>query len=516
MGRYLNQLSAIIVICFVCNVMAKDDSILNSDLDDILDVGGRSKSYNQELDLVDDAELRSLVDEKEIDILSEGDLDGLDLEGLQLEEEFKALGKEIDDELHFSAKPSNKLDKKNSKLLETQDEKIKQLEATKEEFKIGKEEQELIRIAKLIYKKIPSNEWNDMANAAKVGKYVIQKGENLWSISKKLFGSGFYYSKIWALNPHITNPHKITPNTSLVFTTGDEYTMPDVQVGGFSDTKVAKSETTEKDRKDENGKFNMDKYTRDMQHEWLKKRKEIVSKGAYFQYATGNTYEDLAKIGKLSTVVEYKKYNPPDLDELLPKETDKEEIIGFDKYSKIKSNFKQGFDIKTFVTTNILKDFGEVVSSKRDNIYLRKFQEIYVKMDQSVNPQPGDLFSLYNSRGIVQHGKSDRKGYNYSIAAHIEIIGKEDKLWKALVYRVIEPTKLNSRITTYIPNRIDKIPIKFSLRKIEAIVVGNYGGSPYMSMGNIIYLDRVVLMGWKWEISLIYMITLKIKQLTEI
>ena len=57
-------------------------------------------------------------------------------------------------------------------------------------------------------------------------------------ISKNLFGSGFYYSKIWSLNPQITNPHEIEPGTVLAFDTGDADSFPKVQVGEFTDDEI--------------------------------------------------------------------------------------------------------------------------------------------------------------------------------------------------------------------------------------------------------------------------------------
>ena len=102
-------------------------------------------------------------------------------------------------------------------------------------FDVGEEEKKLIEISKFIEGKIPEKEWNEISGTARNERYVVQKGDWLWKISQKLFGSGFYYSKIWSLNPHITNPHEIEPGMALVFSTGDDETMPEVKLGEYVD-----------------------------------------------------------------------------------------------------------------------------------------------------------------------------------------------------------------------------------------------------------------------------------------
>ena len=87
------------------------------------------------------------------------------------------------------------------------------------EFDIGEEEKELLELAKKIAHKIPQDEWNEMAQPTR-GSYKVVLNDTLWSISKSLFGTGFFYSKIWSLNPYITNPHQIEPGMVLTFSLG--------------------------------------------------------------------------------------------------------------------------------------------------------------------------------------------------------------------------------------------------------------------------------------------------------
>jgi nucleoid-associated protein YgaU len=132
-------------------------------------------------------------------------------------------------------------------------------------FDVGSEEKKLLELSKFVQTKITSKEWNDIAKQAKSEKYVVQEGEWLWQISKKLFGTGFYYSKIWSMNPYIKNPHEIKPGMVLVFDMGDEDALPEVKVGAFeeggskSSTKVTGSE--------------LEEFGEDVEPKWLNERK---------------------------------------------------------------------------------------------------------------------------------------------------------------------------------------------------------------------------------------------------
>ena len=74
---------------------------------------------------------------------------------------------------------------------------------------------------------------------------MVQKGDYLWKISQRLFGSGFYYAKVWSLNPQITNPHEIEPGMVLVFETGDENLLPTVRLGNYDDFNAYDEEKIE-------------------------------------------------------------------------------------------------------------------------------------------------------------------------------------------------------------------------------------------------------------------------------
>ena len=227
--------------------------------------------------------------------------------------------------------------------------------ADSKNFDASSEEKKLLEVAKFFQSKIPEKEWKEIASRSQKDKYVVQRGDMLWTIAKKLFGSGFYYSKVWALNPQITNPHEIVPGMTLVFDTGSEDALPSVVVGEFE--TVDTTSTGKEGEVVKKGKqvFDFEEFGDQSKPTWLDDRKKLMDQGAYFQYASEETYDDLADIGRKSLTREYEKYEPPETSISIKPPDEQYDDAGFDKSSKISFKFKEGFFLNTFVTTNRLK-----------------------------------------------------------------------------------------------------------------------------------------------------------------
>ena len=155
-------------------------------------------------------------------------------------------------------------------------------------FDTGMEEKRLLEISKFVIDKIPENEWNELATKSETSKYIVQEGDWLWKIAQRLFGSGFYYSKIWSLNPQITNPHEIEPGMVLIFDTGSASQPPQVQVGEFPEGKKNEQGVNTL------GLFDWEMFGDESEPPWFKERQNMMNDGIFFQYASDETYEDLA------------------------------------------------------------------------------------------------------------------------------------------------------------------------------------------------------------------------------
>lgn len=346
-------------------------------------------------------------------------------------------------------------------------------------FDVGAQEKELLELTKTLKGKIPADEWNEIAQAKNTSSYTVQKGDWLWKISQKLFGSGFYYSKIWALNPYITNPHLIEPGMVLTFDTGSQDALPKI---GVRKTIV--------DAPKEVGDSEFNKWGSDAKPEWLNEKERLKRQGVYIQYSSAETMEDLNAISSESLIKEYEAYEPPRPDFLIEIPADQYDETGFDKSAKISFEFKEGFYLNTFVSTNVVQDFGKVDSAIEPKQLFTKWDKMYLRFDDNINVIPGDQFSIYTAQGDLTHKNSDREGYKYTIVASVKTVKKVGELWLCEIIEAPGVINRGDRITVYTPP-IERITTTFNTRIIESVLLGSFSDHQrYASFGDVVYLDR--------------------------
>lgn len=358
-------------------------------------------------------------------------------------------------------------------------------------FDVGNEERSLLELATAVQGQVSNTDWNELATQAKVSTYTVVKDDWLFKISKRLFGSGFYYPKIWALNQFITNPHLIEPGMVLSFTTGSGDRAPEIKLGDFSEAEikaepgassaaVAAVVTSDTD-------FAV--WGEEAKPEWLAERKNLVDQGVFVQYSTSDTIKDLEDASRIALVKDYENYEPPQnqIQTIPATEYDKS---GFDKSSRIVFSTKEGFYLNTFVTNNPVQDFGKIDSGPDENVFFTLNDHMFLTIDESMNVVPGDRFSIYAAEGKVKHENSDREGYKYSITGQIRILAKVGDKWEAKLEETIGVIQRNDRITVYTP-KIDRITQTFNGRLIEAAVIGTHAGiQQAISFGDVVYVDR--------------------------
>ncbi len=352
-------------------------------------------------------------------------------------------------------------------------------------FDVGREERELLTIAQNIQGQISDSEWNEVATAAKASSYTVVNNDWLFKISKRFFGSGFYYPKIWSLNSYITNPHFIEPGMILSFTTGSGSNAPEVKLGTFTDDEI---NSTPGSTGNSNAS-DLANFGDDVKPKWLEEKAELENQGIYFQYASEETMEDLTKVGAQALNREYENYDPPrsEFDVIIPKNYDKN---GFDKFSRIYYTFKEGFYLNTFISTNIVQDFGAITNGPDENIFFIQRDRAYVKFDESINALAGDKFSIYTSGGKVKHANSDRQGYKYTIVGQVKLIRKIKDKWEVEFVEVSGTPQRGDRVTAYTP-KIDRITKTYNSKMIEAAILASY--EPIQTLlggGSVMYLDR--------------------------
>jgi nucleoid-associated protein YgaU len=352
-------------------------------------------------------------------------------------------------------------------------------------FDVGREERELLSLAQNIQGQITDPEWNEVATATKVDTYTVVKDDWLFKISKRIFGSGYYYPKIWSLNSFITNPHFIEPGMVLSFTTGSSSQAPEVKLGAFTQDELGAAPGSIGN----SNPSDLSNFGEGSRPEWLDEKKKLENQGIYFQYASEETMDDLMQAGEQALNREYESYEPPktDFDVILPNQYDS---LGFDKDSRILYSFKEGFYLSTFLSTNIVQDFGSITNGPDENIFFTKLDTAYVEFDDTLNILPGDKYSVYSSGGKVKHENSDREGYKYSIVGHIKVIKKIRNKWEVEFIEVSGTPQRGDRVTAYTP-KIERITRTYNSRLIEAGILAGYEpGKRLLSFGDVLYLDR--------------------------
>lgn len=444
-----------------------------------------AEESKQELDL---SEL-DVIDEEDKNILKTDDLnksvqqeDRLKISEKEEDNEISSLKEEISEVIDLSNKS------KNTKVINVeeslksgsvQSKTISEIEI----FDVGAEEKKLLEEVNLLKGKLSDEEWDTLYSASKPVRYVIQEGDYLWKISQRLFGSGFYYAKIWSLNPQITNPHEVEPGMVLVFETGDENLLPTVKMGNFEDLNSFEEKTFK-------GEIDLSEFGDSNNPVWLNERLQLKKSGAFFQTLSEEDYNDFDERAKLKLNTEYKKFIPevPALN--IIEKNDNYDDVGFDKNSKISFKFSNGFYLNTFVSTNIVQDFGYIEALPEERSMIHEFDKIYVNFDKNVGVRPGDMFSVYQPQGKVAHEVSDREGYQYTISAQIKTIRKINNLWECEVTDLSAITKRFDRVTVY-TQKIEKISPTFNERNVEAAIVGSYNDmAQNFQFGDVLYLDR--------------------------
>lgn len=357
--------------------------------------------------------------------------------------------------------------------------------APPEVFDAGPEERRLLELARGLQGRISHDEWNEIAASAETGRYTVQRGDWLWKIARRLFGSGFYYSKIWSLNPQITNPHEIEPGMVLLFSTGDPDEMPNVAVGGFGANPMETAGGGGGTRY-----FDLAEFGDDVRSDWLAERERLIAEGAHFEFATPHTYAGLADAVKGSLVEEYKKYNPvvpPSL--AVPDGPSQELPSSFANLVPAAGDFKRGFFLNTFVTDEGFSRLGTVESFRNETTHVQVNDSVYVRFDPAVAVAAGDMFSAYRREGVVRHERSDREGERHTVTGHLRAVRPVEELWECVVEDLAGLVARGAPVTVYVP-KIEKIIRTWSRRPIEAAIIGSYHRSTMVSQGDVVYLDR--------------------------
>lgn len=347
---------------------------------------------------------------------------------------------------------------------------------------LASDEEILLGLSSKLEKKISRKEWKKTLRTTKAQTYKVQEGDDLMSISKKFFGTEDYASKIWSLNPKITNPHELTPGMIIVFNNGSK-AFPQMDVV----SKKRKLAIKKANKNKTNHKAKEIAYS----SSWLNERKKLLEEGIEINSVTDYTVQDLLSMDKELVNKEYKKYYPTSpLIELKPTSDDFDKF-GIDKNLIVRNTFKLNNFLNTFMSKNPINELGKIDSAIKTGMILSLGDTVYLNLNNPNVYSENQNLSVYQTTSEVSKPDYfERQGNQYDVVATLKLVKKIKNLWEAKIIEYSGIVMRGDKVTNYYP-KIEEVRPFLSDRQIEGRLIGSYqAGKMYATLGDIVYLNR--------------------------
>jgi hypothetical protein len=317
---------------------------------------------------------------------------------------------------------------------------------------------ETLRASQLL-KPVPDAMWNQIAGAQLSERYAIVRGDTLFDVSKRLFGDGKYWPKIWALNNGgITNPHLIRPGNVIQFMPGTGTTLPAIaiEVGGAAPTLLGKGEAgirtaDARGVSDVPTPLALIPWRDDRSQEWRKlpkQRWETLDFGV-----------------------------PPEVD-----------ATGFDTRSRVIRRYASGFELTTFATSEILPPLGTLTAAYHEGDMLRAGDTVF--LESATGLQIGEAYAVTREPRRLKLRNSDRVGYSYPILGNVRVTGVKDGRFFGRIESQHAVIRRGDSLIPRIP-RIHELPPIPGQASVEAVIFFDHANSTYTAAQfKIVYLDR--------------------------
>jgi hypothetical protein len=270
-----------------------------------------------------------------------------------------------------------------------------------------------------IYNSIPTptEKWEPSAKKGKTQKYSIQKGDTLWDISETLFGDGFFWSKVWSLNPNIKNPHEVSSGTEIQFTQGSGLSAPTLAIGSKSnDVSVLINQNVQDISKE---RFSKVLTTQEKEFQLEKDDKILPS--------------------AIKRTPLLKKFPQSIPDWIMEGKSDEPAIVF--QNLMVKSPEAELY-LPFFISENEIPSVGKVHEMELTSRYAGVGDYVFI---DGAELKTGNLYTIYNSLGHVGVDKESKTSpLMIQVQGEVEIVGPVESLFKARVTKAIVPVEINS------------------------------------------------------------------------
>ncbi|HRK06643.1 MAG TPA: LysM peptidoglycan-binding domain-containing protein [Pseudobdellovibrionaceae bacterium] len=442
---------------------------IDAELDDVADPGDGSASEDEDIEISDDGDDAGDLENElnaDTDASAEGDLDA------ELADEETATESGETSTAQPQATPAPDVE-------EDLDTEVQA--ASNESLAPGSDEPNVDfekRLAKIYANSEPVEDlkWTELIGEKASEVYQVRSGDTLWDLSRTLFADGFYWSRLWAENPSIKNPHQISRGQKLVFLAGTMASGPRVSV-----TKVEPDELTEeskraferidevpaiRDADDAEGSARRGGRKRNDRDEI---RELINSPPTYREDFEGQITQEELDAGAVIEMDQLlaKPQIPPPAQSPLPvlrdlprsfKPTTQKLIDTTVSITQLKGQaetvppaivpgYEAFEDEPDFVATIEEVEAGELVAGIGQNVF--------IKSKEALNP--GDRLATYFKRMAVRNKGGSRIGWGYESGGYIEVMDVLDEsngMYRAQVIFAAGPVRVGSIVRNEKPRRV--------------------------------------------------------------
>lgn len=321
-------------------------------------------------------------------------------------------------------------------------------------------EENLDRVYDSLAQPMSQEDWNDIIqNGGGIDEYEIRPGDNLWDVSRTIFGTGFFWPKLWQLNSEITNPHDIQPGSKLSFIEQ-----------GLEAPVLVEAEIEEKPQltKEEEIALTEDEL---LELKWVepelppgKPVRRVMNQipPSFFDWASrGDEVPDVGKVeSTVANIFQLKKYYAQQI-----------------------------------VTDEPIQSVGRVKATDSAHaITAGYYQYIYLQLDAPANI--GEEFLALLETDEIEYAKNDdiKTARAVEVQGRIKIVSLVDevkKTYKAIIVKSFRPIDIGAKLV-----RSDYYTAEWSEQgsylDVEAKIFGGRydAGREVLGMGSVVYLDK--------------------------
>ncbi|MBK7842189.1 MAG: LysM peptidoglycan-binding domain-containing protein [Bdellovibrionales bacterium] len=329
--------------------------------------------------------------------------------------------------------------------------------------------------------------------------YPIQKGDNLWEISKTLFSDGYFWPKVWSINSSISNPHLIEPGRKIRFVPGDDSQAPAFNVTEGSKDADESTEPAEDPGKAAEG----DKADASPENSENDERDLIkpVLPARVTPKASDNDL-DIPPPEKVSRPV-IRKF-PPSLPDW-----QNDNVLGV--YDSLGISFGRRNDLNLITSLELInylveevpESLGEVKEVESGGLSAVSFQHIYVQVKRG-QARVGDKLLIIRNMGPLERPnefveKLSFYGHGVEVQGEIALVenvqSKEfsfkTELFRALVIKAVNPIEVGSTLLKGVIERVNLLSVG-RRSSIVAQIVGGMASSKRQTFypQSVAYLNR--------------------------